>query len=124
MADRGTRTTGLIEGWLERNRVDLLSIQQNFQPLADEFARKPEIKPDAIITRGMACAGLGGENQTGRRVSHHRFTRPRLDQPARAPFHERHTIRVEPRRPLHRLRCAAVGDTRSPYYADSRSPKL
>src|SRR6516164_2907011 len=124
MADCRPRATRLIEGWLEGNRVHLLSIQQNFQPLAEEFAGKPDIKPDAVITRGIAGAGLGGENQAGRRISYHRFTRPRLYQPARAPFHERHTIRVEPRRPLHRLRCAAVGDTRSPYYADSRSPKL
>src|SRR6516165_2136247 len=124
MADRSTRATGLIEGWLEGNRVDLLSIQQNFQPLADECGRKPEIKPDAVITRGMAGAGLGGENQTGRRLSDNRFTRPRLDQPARTPFHERHTIRVEPGSPLDRLRCAAVGDTRSPHHADGRGPKL
>src|SRR5215471_1957609 len=108
MADRRSRAARLIERWLEGNRGNPLSVQQNFQPLSDELARKPEIKPDAIITRGIAGPGLAAENQTRRRFSHYRFTRPRLDQPARASFHERHTIRVEPGGPLHRLRRAAV----------------
>ena len=124
MPDRRSGATRLIESRLKRDTVDPLSIQQNFQPLAEEFARKPDIKPDAVITRSMAGAGLGRENQAGRRISYHRFTRPWLYQPACAPFHKRHAIRVEPGHPLRRLRCAAVGDTRSPYHADGRGPKL
>ena len=88
MPDRRSGATRLIESRLKRDTVDPLSIQQNFQPLADELNREPEIEPDAVITRGKAGAGLAGEDQARRRSSHHRFTRPRLDQPARALFHE------------------------------------
>jgi hypothetical protein len=46
MADRRSRAARLIEGRLEGDRVHLLSVQQNFQPLADKLTRKPEIEPD------------------------------------------------------------------------------
>src|SRR5262249_4175447 len=124
MADRRSRAARPIEGWLEGNRVHLRSVQQNFQPLAEELTRKPEMKPDAVITRSIAGARVAGENQAPRRVSDHHFTRPRLYESARAPFHERNTIRVEPGGPLRPLCRAAVGGTRSPYRADGRGPKL
>ena len=110
--DRGTGAARLIEHRLECDTLDLLSVQQSLELLAEEPGRQPQKESAVEIALSSADSRLEAKDVSHRGIAGYRFTHSREDQSACAPLDYRDPETINRRQPCCIPRRLAVGAPR------------